>query len=134
MNINNLISDFTKNISSMKLSNEEEEFITKSYNHVNKLKENSLFHVVKDAIVKDIQRDSRGRGLTLASIEKLFYKINADHEIKLDPELTQKIKKLFLEQYVAKRALPETVEVVETKQLLTYLLKEQRKHSGGLMI
>ncbi len=122
MNINMITSDFKHNVISTTLSKSEEELITKSYNNLSTLKENNLFHVVKDAILRDISLDY-GRGLSLASIEKLFHKINND--MQFNPDLTLKIKKIFIDQiFEYNTILPATLEATETDHILAFLLKE----------
>lgn len=121
MNINTITTDFKHNVILTTLSNPEEEFITKSYNNVSKLKENTLFHVVKDAILRDIFLDY-GRGLSLASIEKLFHKINND--MQLNPDLTLKTKKIFIDKILENNGLPATLEATETGHILAFILKE----------
>ena len=125
MNINNIMSDFTNNISSVYLSHSEEEFITKSYNTMRKLNDNSLFHVVKDALIKDIQHDN-GQGLTLGSFQIVLARIKT--KMNLDPETTKKVEKVFLEQFLQHHwmdlGLPATIDASTTNNLLAYMFKE----------
>ena len=123
MSINKFTSEFSNNIESIQLSENEERFIDLAYTDIkHELQEKHLFHVIKDVIGHDVSRGGIF-AVSLGAIEKLCVRLKHDQEINLDPDLLARIKKVFIEKFVILHQLPEQTETADTDQLLDSIWK-----------